>query len=63
MNRSDFREWIGIAKRQYQEQAGPSLATRSFAVRVRPHDPELAGLYEKLADASDAIRAHILRDR
>ena len=47
-----FAFWIGDDPR--------SVANREWADNIRPHDPLLAQMYERLADATEAIRAHLI---
>ena len=62
MTRQEFQDWAKYAARSYKADGPVCVQTRHMAGEVRPHDPALAKLYETLAAAGEAIRAHLVQN-
>jgi len=59
MTRDAFRKWADSTVRYFTDEGTVSKINRDFAAEIREHDPRLADLYVKLAEASEAIRKHL----
>jgi hypothetical protein len=59
-SREEFQRWARNTFGYFREGA-PQACTREFAISLRPYDPVLADLYEKIADTHDEIRTHLQR--
>lgn len=61
MTREQFREWAIQARTMFSLDGADASTTRAFASDVRPHDPVLASLFVRCAEANEAVRAHVAR--
>jgi hypothetical protein len=59
MTREEFRSWFRETMRIHADLDHPCSMIRDWADKMRPHDPELAALYVKEAEAVEAIFAHL----
>ena len=60
MTRDAFKKWADTTVRYFTDEGTISKINRDFAVEIREYDPKLADLYVKLAEASEAIRKHLV---
>jgi hypothetical protein len=61
MTRDAFRHWAARAKAIFAGDGPTDRTDREHAESVRPHDPALADLYVRCAEAHEAVRAHLMR--
>ena len=59
MTVEQFRGWCRVQAALFASEGPTATLHRSFAATVRPFDPELAELYVRLAEALEAMRAHV----
>jgi hypothetical protein len=60
MTRDEFRHWSTRARAIFADEPIDG-EVRNHADSVRPHDPVLADLYVRCAEATEAVRAHLTR--
>lgn len=61
MTREQFKIWVHNTVSHFARGEGQvAHQTRMHAEAVRPHDPELADLYVKQAEASETIRRYLV---
>jgi hypothetical protein len=56
-----FRTWATSTNRMFTRDGSVSHVNRDWAKELRPFDPVLADLYVKMAEANEAIRAHLAK--
>ena len=61
MNRAGFQSWVARARATFLGDGPVAKIDRAWAVLIRPHDPALADLYVRCAEANEAVRAHLTR--